>query len=251
MTRKRKEQQQQNSNLISVRQKSKRKLINSDYLLEITPLTKNQIKLFESYKSGKNIVAHGCAGTGKTFITLYNALSDVLNENTPYEKIYIVRSLVSTRDIGFLPGTYEEKSDVYQLPYKQMVKYMFQMPSEVDFEMLYANLKSQNSIEFLSTSFNRGTTLDNSIIIVDEFQNANLHELDSIITRVGENTKIFFCGDASQSDLTKTSEKTGILDFMRIINIMKSFDVIEFEIDDIVRSGLVKEYLLAKNSLNL
>ena len=127
MTRKRKEQQQQN-NLISIRQKSKRKLINSDYLLDINPLTKNQIKLFESYKSGKNLVAHGCAGTGKTFITLYNALADVLNENTPYEKIYIVRSLVSTRDIGFLPGTYEEKSDIYQMPYKQMVRYMFQMP---------------------------------------------------------------------------------------------------------------------------
>jgi phosphate starvation-inducible protein PhoH len=249
MTRKRKENQQ--TNLVTIRQKQKRKLINSDFLLEINPLTANQKKLFDSYKAGKNIVALGCAGTGKTFIALYNALVDVLNENTPYEKIYIVRSLVATRDIGFLPGNIEEKSEVYQLPYKQMVKYMFQMPSEADFEMLYSGLKAQNTIEFLSTSYNRGSTIDNTIIIVDEFQNANFRELDSIITRFGENTKIIFCGDIDQSDLVKTAEKNGIIDFMKIIRIMQSFDVIEFGTDDIVRSGLVKEYLLAKYSLNL
>ena len=127
-----------------------------------------------------------------------------------------------------------------------MVKYMFQMPSDADFEMLYGNLRSQDTIKFWSTSFLRGTTLDNAIIIVDEFQNLNFHELDSIITRVGENTKIVFCGDASQTDLTKTNERNGIVDFMKIIRSMSSFELIEFGINDIVRSGLVKEYLIAK-----
>lgn len=120
------------------------------------------------------------------------------------------------------------------------------MPSDADFEMLYGNLKAQETIKFWSTSFLRGTTLDNSIIIVDEFQNLNFHELDSIITRVGENTKICFCGDATQSDLVKTNERNGIVDFMQVLRKMPSFDIIEFGVDDIVRSGLVKEYILAK-----
>ena len=154
--------------------------------------------------------------------------------------------MVATREIGFLPGDHEDKSSYYQIPYKHMVKYMFQMPSDADFEMLYGNLRSQETIKFWSTSFLRGTTLDDAIIIVDEFQNLNFHELDSIITRVGENTKIVFCGDASQSDLTKTNERNGIVDFMKVIRAMPSFEIIEFGIDDIVRSGLVKEYLIAK-----
>ena len=127
-----------------------------------------------------------------------------------------------------------------------MVKYMFQMPSDADFEMLYGNLKAQESIKFWSTSFIRGTTLDNAIVIVDEFQNLNFHELDSIITRVGENSKIMFCGDASQSDLTKTNDRNGIVDFMSVLRKMPSFDIIEFGVEDIVRSGLVKEYIIAK-----
>jgi predicted ribonuclease YlaK len=154
--------------------------------------------------------------------------------------------LVATREIGFLPGSHDDKADIYQIPYKNMVKYMFQMPSDADFEMLYGNLKSQETVKFWSTSFLRGTTLDNSIIIVDEFQNLNFHELDSIITRVGENTKICFCGDASQSDLQKTNERNGIVDFMTVLRKMPSFDIIEFGVDDIVRSGLVKEYIIAK-----
>jgi phosphate starvation-inducible PhoH-like protein len=231
---------------LTAKQMKRKKPLGNDYLIDIDPLTDNQKRLFDSYSDDKHIVAYGCAGTGKTFITLYNALADVLSENTPYEKIYLVRSLVSTREIGFLPGTYEDKSDIYQIPYKNMVKYMFQMPTDSDFEMLYGNLKAQETIKFWSTSFLRGTTLDNAIVIVDEFQNLNFHELDSIITRVGENTKICFCGDATQSDLQKTNERNGIIDFMRILRAMPSFDVIEFGIDDIVRSGLVKEYLVAK-----
>ena len=231
---------------LTTKQMKRKKPLSSGYLVDIDPLNDNQKRLFDSYKEGKHLIAYGCAGTGKTFITLFNALKDVLDENTPYERIYLVRSLVATREIGFLPGSHEDKADIYQIPYKNMVKYMFQMPSDADFEMLYGNLKSQESIKFWSTSFLRGTTLDNAIVIVDEFQNLNFHELDSIITRVGENTKICFCGDSSQSDLNKANERNGIVDFMNILRKMPSFDIIEFGTDDIVRSGLVKEYIVAK-----
>ena len=213
---------------LTAKQMKRRKPLSADYLVDIDPLTDNQRQLFTSYTNGKHIVAYGCAGTGKTFITLYNALADVLDESTPYERVYLVRSLVATREIGFLPGSHEDKADIYQIPYKNMVKYMFQMPSDADFEMLYGNLKSQETIKFWSTSFLRGTTLDNAIVIVDEFQNLNFHELDSIITRVGENTKICFCGDATQSDLQKTNERNGIIDFMKILRAMplSSFGVL-------------------------
>ena len=231
---------------LTTRQAKRKKPLGLEYLVDIDPLTENQKKFFDSYAEGKHLVAYGCAGTGKTFITLYNALCEVLDEKTLYERIYLVRSLVPTREIGFLPGTHEDKADIYQIPYKNMVKYMFQMPSDADFEMLYGNLKSQETIKFWSTSFLRGTTLDNAIIIVDEFANLNFHELDSIITRVGENSKIIFCGDATQSDLVKTNERNGIVDFMTVLRKMPSFDIIEFGVEDIVRSGLVKEYIIAK-----
>ena len=236
---------------MTAKQMKRKKPVNADYLVNIEPITDNQKRLFESYNSGKHIIAYGSAGTGKTFVTLYNALKDVLDEKTPYERIYIVRSLVSTREIGFLPGDHEDKSDIYQVPYKHMVKYMFQMSSDADFDMLYGNLRAQDTIKFWSTSFLRGTTLDNAIIIVDEYQNLNFHELDSIITRIGEDSKICFCGDASQTDLQKTNERNGIVDFMKILRAMPSFDIIEFGINDIVRSGLVKEYLIAKLELSM
>ena len=236
---------------LTTKQMKRKKPIGNTYLLDIEPITDNQKKLFDSYAEGKHLVAYGTAGTGKTFISLYNALADVLDETTPYERIYLVRSLVSTREIGFLPGDHEDKADIYQIPYKNMVKYMFQMPTDADFEMLYGNLKAQETIKFWSTSFIRGTTLDNAIVIVDEFQNLNFHELDSIITRVGENSRIVFCGDASQSDLVKTNDRNGIHDFLNILRKMPSFDIIEFGIDDIVRSGLVKEYIIAKLEIGL
>ena len=243
--RKRANEQQTGTDLVG-RQPKRKKALGNEYLLDIEPLTDNQRKLFDAYAEGKHVVAYGCAGTGKTFITLYNALREVLDERTPYEKVYIVRSLVPTREIGFLPGSHDDKADIYQIPYKNMVKYMFQMPSDAEFEMLYGNLKSQETIKFWSTSFLRGVTLDNCIVLVDEFANLNFHELDSIITRVGENCKIMFCGDATQSDLVKTSEKNGIVDFMGVLRKMPSFDIIEFGVDDIVRSGLVRQYLIAK-----
>ena len=163
----------------------------------------------------------------------------------------MVRSLVATREIGFLPATHEDKASLYQIPYKNMVKYMFKMPNDGAFDMLYENLKAQETISFWSTSFLRGTTLDKAIVIVDECQNLNFHELDSIITRVGEDTKILFCGDASQSDLQRTHERSGIIDFQRILQQMKEFSEIEYGVEDIVRSGLIKSYLIAKINLGL
>jgi len=236
---------------LTAKQMKRKKPINADMMRDIEPLTDNQKALFEAYAKEQNLVAYGVAGTGKTFITLYNAIKDVLNPDTPYEKVYIVRSLVATREIGFLPGDHEDKSSLYQIPYKHMVKYMFEMPSEADFNMLYGNLKGQDTIDFWSTSFIRGTTFDKTIVVVDEFQNLNYHELDSIMTRVGSQSKIMFCGDATQSDLIKQNERNGIVDFMQVLRLMSSVDVIEFGVEDIVRSGLVKEYILAKLELGL
>ena len=229
----------------------RKKPINSTYFLDVNPITENQQIFFDEWGEQKNLFAYGAAGTGKTFIALYLALKDVMNEETPYEKVYIVRSLVSTREIGFLPGTHEDKSELYQVPYKNMVRNMFHMPDQVSFDMLYDNLKNQETISFWSTSFLRGTTLDDAIIIVDECQNLNFHELDSIITRVGQDSRIVFCGDVNQSDLVRTNERNGILDFQRILQGMDEFEEIEFGIGDIVRSGLVKSYLISKMTLAL
>ena len=221
-------------------------MINNGQLVDIQPITENQKRLCESYSAGKNIIAYGAAGTGKTFITLYNAIKEVLNAETPYKKVYIVRSLTATRETGVVSSNHEEQSWLYQVPYQSMVKYMFQMSSDQEFNNLYRNLKDQGIINFLSTSYIRGTTLDDAIVIVDEFENLNFHELDSIITRVGQNSKIHFCGDATQSDLEQTTERNGIVDFIKVTRGMPSVDIIEFGIDDIVRSGIVKEYLIAK-----
>ena len=236
---------------MSTKQMKRKKPYNSDMMVTVEPITANQKIAFDSYKEGKNLFLYGAAGTGKTFITLYNALKEVLDPVTPYQKVVLVRSLVSTREIGFLPGDHEDKSFLYQIPYKNMVKYMFELPTDQEFEMLWGNLKTQESVTFWSTSFIRGTTLDDSIVIVDESQNLNFHELDSIITRVGEDTKIMFCGDVAQTDLVRTNEKNGILDFQRIITRMPEFDVIEFGLDDIVRSGLVKSYITSKIELGM
>ena len=229
----------------------RKKPYNSDMMVPIEPITPNQRTAFAHYNEGKNLFLYGAAGTGKTFITLYMALKQVLDPLTPYNKVVLVRSLVSTREIGFLPGDHEDKSALYQIPYKNMVKYMFELATDNDFEMLWGNLKAQESVTFWSTSFIRGTTLDASIVIVDESQNLNFHELDSIITRVGEDTKIMFCGDVAQTDLIRTNEKNGILDFQKIITMMPEFALVEFGVDDIVRSGLVKSYITSKHTLGL
>jgi len=235
---------------LSTRQ-MRRKPIGTEHLLDIKPLTPSQEKVFDAWEKNKHLFLFGAAGTGKSFVTMYLALRDILDERTPYNKLYIVRSLVPTREIGFLPGDHEDKANLYQIPYKNMVRFMFEMPDDPSFEMLYANLKAQDTVSFWSTSFIRGTTIDNSIVLVDESENLNFHELDSIITRLGVNSRIIFAGDAAQTDLTKAHEKTGIMDFKKIIDDMDEFESIEFGIDDIVRSGLVKSYLISKMNLGI
>ena len=251
MPRKKTSPSSNSSTSYAAKKMKRRKPINLDHLKVVEPLTPNQETVFEAYGEGKNLVLHGAAGTGKTFISLYLALQQVLDPESPYEKVYMVRSLVPTREIGFLPGDHEDKSNLYQIPYKNMVKYMFEMPDDNAFEALYDNLRAQETVSFWSTSFIRGVTLDKCIIIVDEFSNLNFHELDSIITRVGEDSKIIFSGDYTQSDLVKSNERTGVLDFMKILQSMPSFDCVEFGIEDIVRSGLVKEYLVSKINMGM
>ena len=228
------------------KQMRRKKPINYDHLKEIKSLTENQKVAFDAYEKGQNLFLYGCAGTGKTFIAMYLALKEILSGTTSYDKLYMVRSLVPTREIGFLPGDHDDKSNLYQIPYKNMVEHMFKMPDDPAYNMLYDNLKAQETISFWSTSFLRGTTLNNAIIIVDECQNLNFHELDSIITRVGTDCKIIFAGDVMQTDLVKTNERNGILDFMKILEVMEEFTSIEFGIEDIVRSGLIRSYILSK-----
>ena len=225
---------------------AKAKDIRIDQMVSVSAVTDNQKIAFRDYKAGKNLFLYGAAGTGKTFITLYMALQEVLRNESKYDCVYIVRSAVPTREIGFLPGDEEDKTALFQVPYQNMVKFMFEQPNEQAFNILYDRLKNQGSLMFLTTSFLRGITLDNAIIIVDEAQNLNFHELDTIITRVGMDSKIMFCGDFFQSDLQKSVEREGIKHFMSILRGMKSFSNIEFTLGDIVRSGMVKEYLISK-----
>lgn len=210
-------------------------------LKEIKALTVNQALTFDAYFDGKNLLLHGSAGTGKTFISLFLALSDILSGKSKQSKITLVRSAVPTRDVGFLPGTLAEKIAIYEAPYKAVVNELFGRADAYDI------LKQKEVIEFMSTSFIRGLSIHNSIIIIDEATNLNFHELDSIITRIGKNSRIIFCGDMEQSDIQKNSEKDDIEEFLDIIEKMESFARIDFKEVDIVRSGLVKEYLLTKN----
>ena len=205
-------------------------------LREIDPLTRNQLTAFESTK---NLVLHGLAGTGKTFISSYLAYDDMAKG--VYQSLVIIRSAVPTRDIGFLPGTEKEKSSVYEEPYKDIANDLFSRGDA------YEILKNKGLVHFMTTSFIRGITLRDAVIMIDECQNMSFHELDSIITRIGENCRVMFCGDFRQADL----KANGLQDFIRVLKRMERFTFIEFEVEDIVRSDFVKQYIIAKNELNL
>ena len=229
----------------------KKQLISHDQLVEMKGVTKNQLEVFKQYKSGKNLFLYGPAGTGKTFVILYNAIKEVLDPKINYNCIYIVRSLMPTRELRFYPSDEQDKSSLYQVPYDNMLRFMFKLPAEDQFDILYEELKRQDNVAFLSTSFLRGITLDNAIILVDECQNLNFHELDTIMTRVGQESKIMFSGDFDQTDLREDKEKAGLSQFLKIINEMKEFYSCEFDIGDIVRSGLVRSYIIQKYNTGL
>jgi predicted ribonuclease YlaK len=219
--------------------------IRIDDLASLTPLTQNQRAAISAYKNNKNLMLHGMAGTGKTYIGLSLAFEEVLDPSNDYEKVVIIRSTVSTRDIGFLKGDDKEKIAVYEAPYSSLCMELFGIADA------YESLKTQGAVQFMSTSFVRGITLNNCVIIIDEFENLSFHELDTVITRMGKNSKIVFCGDYTQSDLTKTNERNGCLDFMRILKAMNRFEFIEFGIEDIVRGETVRDYIIAKYKLGL
>lgn len=214
--------------------------IRLDDLKTIEPLTQNQKRFFDNYKNSEILMLHGVAGSGKTYIALYKALEEVLERSTNYKQVVIVRSAVPSREIGHLPGDEKEKTEVYKQPYEEICEDLF---SRAD---AFSRLQEQGSVRFMITSFVRGITLDDSIIIVDECQNMTDMELNSIITRVGNRSKIIFCGDFRQTDLYKKSDMSGLQKFMVIADMMPSAKTIEFQIDDIVRSALVKEYILAR-----
>lgn len=213
-----------------------------DDLKTFDPLTANQRKFFDAYKQGDYFVAlHGVAGTGKTFIALYKAIEEVLDKSNPFNKIIIVRSAVPSREVGHLPGDLEEKTQIYRQPYQQICHTLFGRPDA------YQRLEEQHHIEFISTSFIRGMSFDDAIIIVDEMQNLTFEEIDTVMTRVGYRSKIIWCGDYRQTDLNKKkNDMSGILKFFDIAHHMSAFTRIEFTADDIVRSSLVKDYILAK-----
>jgi phosphate starvation-inducible protein PhoH len=211
----------------------------------IDPLTTAQKDMYEAYADGYNLLLHGVAGTGKTFLSMYLALREILAGKSKYRKLMIVRSVVPTRDMGFLPGSNAEKTKVYEQPYQRICNELFGRGDA------YQVLQQKRMVEFCSTSFIRGNTFDDCIIIADEIQNMDFGELDSLITRVGQNCKIMMCGDFRQTDFRREWEKSGITKFMKIIEKMKSFDMIDFRRDDIVRSGLVKEYIIAKDDAGI
>lgn len=233
----RRAQRQQNSNQTSEK-------LNFT-LKTIEPLTENQKLSFQAYNQGKNMMLHGIAGTGKSFISIYLALDEILNKDSDYKKLILVRSVVPTRDMGFLPGSQKEKAKVYEAPYYAICTELFGRGDA------YEYLKSKNIVDFISTSFIRGVTINDAIIVVDEIANCTLHELDSVITRVGRNCKIIFCGDFRQSDFIRDNDRNGLHDFMKIIQRMKSFTFIDFNENDIVRSSLVKDYIIQKDRLKI
>lgn len=214
--------------------------VTADHLEPIHPATENQATAFKHWDDGYNLVLAGSAGTGKTFLGVYFALNEMLNNDGKYRKIMIIRSLVSTRDPGHLPGSLDEKIAPYQQPYRPIVNEIF------GYDGAYNKLISTKRLDFESTSYIRGATFDNMIIVVDEMQNLNFHELDSVITRIGKDCKIIFCGDHKQTDFKYKDEKDGLIQFLSIIEQMRFFRIVEFDWADIVRSDLVRDYIITK-----
>lgn len=214
-------------------------------LKTIRPLNEAQRQMFEAFINGENVVASGSAGTGKSYVACFLALNLVLSKQYDVDNIIIVRSAVSGRDIGHLPGSIQEKLAVYEEPYIDIFSDLLGK-SEA-----YNILKENKTVKFMATSFVRGLTWDNAVVIVDEAQNMQLHEIHSIMTRIGKNTKVIMCGDVAQNDLSMSKkEVSGFADALKIISKMPDdFDIVNFTEQDIVRSRFVKNWIIAKQSI--
>jgi len=214
-------------------------------LRHIKPLTPNQEKVFNSYQQGYHLMLHGFAGTGKTFCALYLALNEILTGTSIYNKIVIIRSVVPSRDMGFLPGSMKEKIMVYEEPYREICDSLFGRGDGYDI------LKMKGLVNFTTTSYLRGLTFNNAIVILDESQNLSFPECDTVMTRMGDESRLIVCGDFRQTDLNKPHEKEGVTQLMRITNKINTFQHIEFAKEDIVRSGLVRSYIIQEHELGL
>lgn len=214
-------------------------------LYQFDPITESQTKVFDLWDDDENIIMSGSAGTGKTFLAMYLALEAVLDSDTPQDQVIILRSVVPTREMGFLPGKLEEKTATFEAPYKAIADELFNDKAS------YNKLVNNHLVKFETTSFIRGRTFDRSVIVVDEMQNLNFHELDSVMTRVGEHTRIIFCGDYVQSDFKTEGDRLGIMKFMSIIDRMTNFSTVNFTWEDIVRSGVVRDYIMTKELMGL
>jgi phosphate starvation-inducible PhoH-like protein len=211
-------------------------------LKHVSPLTLNQERTFEAWGRGGHLLLTGTAGTGKSFLTIYLGMQ-AITEEKEQNKMIIIRSVVPTRDMGFLPGSNKEKSKVYEAPYYSIFSELFERSDA------YEYLKNKNVVEFMTTSFVRGITINDAIIVVDELQNMTPGELHSVFTRIGKNCRVVFAGDIKQNDLNPRKEESGFKDFFKVINKLNSFTSIEFDRDDIVRSSIVREYIIAREEL--
>lgn len=219
--------------------------IRLDNLITVDPITDHQKEVFDNWNAGNHLALVGTAGTGKTFLGVYLALEEVMDKSTPFESLRIVRSVVPTREVGYLPGTLEDKLEAFTGPYRSSTAELFGMHDAYD------RLLHNKYISFGSTSYLRGMTYSNCIVLVDEMQNLNFHELDSIITRMGPNSRIIFCGDYHQSDFKQDKDKNGITLFLDIISNMSSFGITNFGWEDIVRSDFVRDYIMTKEWMNI
>lgn len=213
-------------------------------ITHLHPLTQAQEDFFRAYYESDWVVSYGSAGTGKTLLALYLSILDVLDKQQPYNKIIIVRSVVPSREMGHLPGTIEEKQSVYEAPYIDVMSFLCSRSST------YNDMKDAGLIKFESTSFIRGMTFDNSIVIIDEAQNLNFQEINTVVTRLGKTSKLLVLGDIRQNDLLyKKNDISGFASFIKISEEMKEASLVQFTVNDVVRSGLVKSWILTCDKL--